>query len=204
MIDGGGTFEERNLCAMAMVEVGSDCPLMNIDEPIHEVNIQYYDGVCHVEALVGENCATTIFAEHDMGPQCIGPVFQDSKCYPRVKTVEDGALAVRLVLPDREVLTSLVDSIRQRDLDISIVQLAHLDADAVGKQSVVCDLSILTEKERAALELAVEQGYFQTPHTLKLEDLAEEFEISDSAFSYRLRSAQAKIINSLFSCCDRK
>ena len=200
-IDGGGTFERRDLCAMAKVEVGDECPLMNIDEPIHEVNIQYRDGVCHVEALVGQDCATTVFAEHDMGPNCIGPVFQAAKCYPRVKTVEDDSLSVRLVLPDREVLTSIVDSIRQRDLDISIVQLADLNADAVGKQSVVCDLSILTGKERAALELAVERGYFQTPHTLKLEDLAKEFEITDSAFSYRLRSAQAKIINSLFSCC---
>lgn len=56
------------------------------------------------------------------------------------------------------------------------------------------DRAGLTAKQREAVELAYRRGYFDTPRTVVLEELAEELGISRQALSSRLRRALNHVV----------
>ncbi|NGM67560.1 transcriptional regulator [Natronolimnobius sp. AArcel1] len=51
----------------------------------------------------------------------------------------------------------------------------------------------LPREQQAALQAAVEHGYYETPRQVELSDLAEKLEIPRSTLSYRLRRAEAAL-----------
>jgi hypothetical protein len=54
----------------------------------------------------------------------------------------------------------------------------------------------LTESQRAALTAALEAGYFDVPRRITLQDLADQFDISDTALSQRLRRGLTTLLTS--------
>jgi Predicted DNA binding protein len=52
----------------------------------------------------------------------------------------------------------------------------------------------LSEKQREAVRLAYQRGYFEVPRKCTKQELADELSISDSAFSQRLRRAVAACV----------
>ncbi|MFB6086640.1 MAG: helix-turn-helix domain-containing protein [Halodesulfurarchaeum sp.] len=61
------------------------------------------------------------------------------------------------------------------------------------------DLEILTEKQREAIELAVESGYYDQPRATTISELAEACNISQSAMSQRLHTAERKLLQRILS-----
>jgi len=53
----------------------------------------------------------------------------------------------------------------------------------------------LTEKQREALQLAFERGYYDSPRTVTLEAVAEELEITPQALASRLRRGTRRLID---------
>lgn len=56
----------------------------------------------------------------------------------------------------------------------------------------------LTNEQREAIVLAIKRGYFATPREVTMEALAEDLDISQQAFSERLRGALEKVLENLF------
>jgi predicted DNA binding protein len=56
----------------------------------------------------------------------------------------------------------------------------------------------LTEPQREALLLAYEQGYYDSPRTTTLADLADQFGISRQAVSNRLKRGTRQLIENAF------
>ncbi|MFC5972044.1 helix-turn-helix domain-containing protein [Halomarina salina] len=54
----------------------------------------------------------------------------------------------------------------------------------------------LTDAQRDALVTALDAGYFAVPRKTTLQELAEQFDISDTAFSQRLRRGLTKLLSS--------
>lgn len=109
--------------------------------------------------------------------------------------IESG-LPVRIVLELRNqddlrmVLRNLNDSeVEARTLDIT---QSTLTTDT----AVTLDLDILTETQRKTLELALTEGYYDRPRKTDLSTLADKLDISKSAVSQRIRSAETKLIRS--------
>jgi predicted DNA binding protein len=80
---------------------------------------------------------------------------------------------------------------------VRLVRLAVVEGPDATEQ-VTFDLSALTPKQRRGLELAVVRGYFDDDRDVRLSELADELEISKSALSQRLRTAQAKLVTDVF------
>ncbi|WP_458189992.1 helix-turn-helix domain-containing protein [Haladaptatus sp. NG-WS-4] len=55
----------------------------------------------------------------------------------------------------------------------------------------VLSLVDLPYEQRKALETAVEQGYYETPHDIKTHELAAHLDIPRSTLQYRLQRAEA-------------
>ena len=71
--------------------------------------------------------------------------------------------------------------------------LAIRDVRALDGETVTVDTSVLTDVQRETLIRAVEAGYYATPRAVSLDSLAQEFDVSKSAVSQRLRKAEATI-----------
>lgn len=105
---------------------------------------------------------------------------------------ETGDLTVVLELPDREALLGLLSTIEASDLPV-VTQDIRRPRESIGETAEV-DLGVLTDKQRQALELALRNGYYERPRDVDLGTLAEQLDISKSAVSQRLRSAERKLI----------
>jgi predicted DNA binding protein len=103
-----------------------------------------------------------------------------------IKTTADGAV-LRLRLPGREALTEYIRLLRDRGFTVELLR-AH-DADDGGGSEY--DLS---EKQAEALQEALGAGYFEVPRETDLERLAAEFDISEQAFSERLRRGVSSVL----------
>lgn len=56
--------------------------------------------------------------------------------------------------------------------------------------------------QRRALREALERGYYRTPRELSLEELAEALSVPRSTLSYRLRRAEAQLVEAYFRTLD--
>lgn len=64
---------------------------------------------------------------------------------------------------------------------------------------VEVDAGPITPKQQEAFELAYRSGYYRRPREADLGDLARELEISRSAVSQRLRTAEARLVTEFLS-----
>jgi hypothetical protein len=76
------------------------------------------------------------------------------------------------------------------DVDLSVTR--------IGRRGLGLRESNVTEEQRHSLARALEAGYFEVPRETTLVELAEEFGVSDSAMSQRLRRG----IRSVLEECD--
>ncbi len=93
---------------------------------------------------------------------------------------------VRLLVPDREALTSSIDWWQANFGSVSVDAL-YSSADDSGGTG-------LTSLQYDALLRALETGYFDVPRRTTLEELADEFDISAQALSVRLRKGTATLV----------
>jgi len=95
----------------------------------------------------------------------------------------------RLRLPDHACLADFYNACRMNDLDVRFNRIyTMVDNQRDGY------LFDLTDPQRAALTRAVEEGYYEIPRRVTLEDLAEELGITRQAASERVRRGAGKIL----------
>lgn len=103
------------------------------------------------------------------------------------RTTESGC-AVRMRFPDRESVAEFKSWFDERDLPFRVTRMFtpiwSSEADGSGP----------SEKQREALVLAWERGYFDVPRDVELSDLAADLGISDTALSQRLRRGMSALV----------
>lgn len=106
----------------------------------------------------------------------------------------ESPLQVVLELEDDDTFRQLMQLVSDASLavDTKEIRAARLSADS----SATVDLSVLTDKQRQTVELALREGYYERPREADLTELAEQLDLSKSAVSQRLRTAERKLIKS--------
>lgn len=165
------------------------CPLVDTDEDVETARIHPLGETCRVDVVPTDGDTP----ERETGTveeECFCRVFAAADCVPTVERVEDGTILLRTYVGDRETVRALVSGLREAVGHVDLDRLAVADVPDGPSGVDVGDVS-LTTKQREALELAVVHGYYDGE--VDLGTLAEELDISKSAFSQRLRGAQAKL-----------
>lgn len=146
---------------------------------------------CHTELeLSGENDRRA-YLTSDVRAKCICPVFEEHDCIPEIREVRSGTLVVSLTVPRREVLREVLADLRTVDATVSVEWLVNGNrSDSVTE----IDASAVTDKQREAMALARERGYYETPRETDLGALADELDVSKSAVSQRLNAAETKLV----------
>lgn len=101
----------------------------------------------------------------------------------------NGTWLFRLRFPDHEQLTQFHNAIIEEDLSIHIEQTYTLtDSSRQGHRFG------LTPDQREALVLALQRGYFATPKTASLDEIADDLDITPQALSNRIRLGTEKVL----------
>ncbi|WP_459820800.1 helix-turn-helix domain-containing protein [Halorubrum luteum] len=101
---------------------------------------------------------------------------------------------------------SVSDPEAARDLLVCLGDNAgiSLSIDCVtqeGSPPCVITVDDLSEQQLETAEVAVERGYYEKPREASLSELAEEFDVSNSAVSQRLSNVERKLVRSLVESC---
>jgi len=196
--DGAGddaSPDRRPLWVVIEIDVGGDCPLTDVDRPIHDVDLQQMGRVCRSQVVTGEeDDVEVLHMEQHMADECVADVFHDHDCVPHVTDVRSDSILVTVHPCDRSMIPELIGGLQDVGYPARVDRIVRIDEEVLGTPPVLCDFSLLTEKQQEALVLAVEQGYYEQPRRATLEDLAEVLDVGKSAVSHRLKAAEAKII----------
>lgn len=98
---------------------------------------------------------------------------------------------IRFPVHDR--LSAFHEDVRERGIPVDVdrtIPLSELEGGAHRFD--------LTSDQREALRLALREGYFATPRTTNLEDLADALDISRQATSRRIRRGNEKVLRRIF------
>jgi len=115
----------------------------------------------------------------------IRPVFVDKKGY---ETWEIAAFE------KKTLMTYIEDLKKQKTMKIKIEKMVSSKIKDIYFPKI---MPLLSEKQKRAFELAVENGYYDFPRSIDLGGLAKIMSVSISTFQEHLRKAEGKIIPSL-------
>lgn len=90
--------------------------------------------------------------------------------------------------PDRERFGEYHSLLADENVEFEL----HRLSDGAAPDREITDP--LTDRQREALEIAYEAGFFDVPRRATLSELAAELEISDQAVSERLRRGQTRLL----------
>ncbi|WP_238479599.1 helix-turn-helix domain-containing protein [Natranaeroarchaeum sulfidigenes] len=175
------------------------CPINDIEGTIEDMRINAIDGCCHCDIRVTDEqgCTAIVQASGTIESDCFCSTFQRHSCVPQICSIDDDLVVARTYVDGRETVSELIRSLGEIADSVSLHRLTVAGED--GRDTVTFDLSKLTSKQREALELAVSRGYYDTDRSVDLATMADELDISKSALSQRLRVAQSKLVEDLFS-----
>lgn len=94
-----------------------------------------------------------------------------------------------ILFPTQEDLTTFHNHCRENDIQYTLGQMRTLTE--AGDEHLE---SVLTERQRDALLLALQRGYFETPRRVTLSELAEEFDISQQSLSDLIRRGNEALL----------
>lgn len=104
----------------------------------------------------------------------------------------------RILLEDDEKVGMLYDTLGGKLRDGLSFRFEHLSDATESPMNPLTSVSLRPE-QRSVLELAAEEGYYETPRETTLDDLAAMLDTPRSTVSYRLRRAEAELVAQFLS-----
>lgn len=194
-------FEHRNLVVTLEITYPPDCILSEVaGETVGNVTSNLVNDTCLCELEIEHEDGSTEYCQEssDVDQECICQVFVSNEHLPKIQSVDSDVMVVRTRLQDRKRLRELVRRLKAVADRVRVIQVIRADGSDDGQgQTVLFDLSTLTKKQRNTLDYAVSRGYYDDPKRINLEALAEKLDISKSTLSYRLKTAEKHLVNSL-------
>jgi predicted DNA binding protein len=152
--------------------------------------------VAHVRAEVAETAAMSIVRNHD--GYVTGPFYTEGGSERWQVGFDDAGRADgALAALDRDHEFEVVER-DERGLD----EVQGLVKNAGAAMTLIEGCQDLSDVERRTLEVAVDDGYFQSPRGATLGSLADEFGVSKPAVSKNLRRGQRKMIRRVVDALD--
>jgi predicted DNA binding protein len=104
----------------------------------------------------------------------------------------------RILMEDDKKVGMLYDTLGSLLQDGLSFHFDHV-GDATGPLLTLFDSVPIRPEQSRVLELAAEKGYYETPRETTLDELAAELDCPRSTVSYRLRKAEAALVESYTS-----
>jgi PAS domain S-box-containing protein len=160
----------------------------------------------HLPALPGVEAATRITAHEGVGlyelrcpPGSLVTRVADAGGRIRRLDAEEGIARPVVEVADRATARALFAGLREWYGDVELVRSRDRDRTPRTRQDFLADLEDrLTERQRTALQTAYLAGYFEWPHAVSGDELAEAMGVSRSTFHQHLRGAQRGLLAGVY------
>ena len=197
--------EDRTLRVVLEIVRGGPCFMDNLEGDIVDVNVRLDDERCQCDVSVRKSTpegtrTTTKYSSNDLCDHCPGTVFSKHGCIPRYRRVGNGWFVMETYVGDTETVSEIVSDVRDVCERVTLRSIVATDGSNVPE---ICDVDVsaLTPKQREAVHLATEAGYYDPDSSVSLEEVGEGLSISKSALSQRLQRAERNIIRQLSDTC---
>ncbi|MFW5919015.1 MAG: helix-turn-helix domain-containing protein [Halanaeroarchaeum sp.] len=195
---------ERDVQVVLEIRPKGSCFMDHLEGDIADIELHFPEGQCHADVTVcdgdGDERNVEIFNHTgDLCVNCPGVIFSEYDAVPRFLNRTNEMFVVQTYLPLDHRLSELVEDLRTVSESVRVLRIIHNREMDVDDQTAEVDLSQMTNKQRQALERAVEMGYYASPPSVSLEELAREFGVSSSAMSQRITRAEKHVMEQLFS-----
>jgi len=137
----------------------------------------------------------TKYHTNEVCDHCPTAVFSAHGCIPHFLREGDRSFFIKTFLPSSAVVSNLVSDLSDIGSTVRLVSMTHTGSgEELAEEIYEVDVSVLTPKQRAALQLAIDEGYYESGEEPSMASLAEQFDISTSAFSQRLSRAEQNVM----------
>lgn len=200
---GTQSIEQRDVQIVYEITPGERCILTNRSEhlEIKDARIQYaadeVDCEMTIEAKDVRDGRYMITHNRCEGDVCPGHVFADFDAIPTIHAVTDDGFVIEVYLDDRDAIGPLTSALRDCSEEVLVHRIKQNSEGRLPEELNEVDLSVLTSKQREALESAIAADYYDTDADVTLAELAAPMDISRQAFSQRLAAAEQKVMSQL-------
>jgi PAS domain S-box-containing protein len=109
---------------------------------------------------------------------------------------QDRSLTLTVTVADRSTGRALLDGLKSVSASVRVGRIRERDTPPATRRGFVADVEeVLTEKQRTALQLAHVGGFFEWPHGISGDELADAMGVSRSTFHQHLRAAEKKLVS---------
>lgn len=190
--------DSRELCAKLSIRLPEDhpCPLNDTCPCVTEIEKESLNGECHLITKASPTKAdddVVRYVKTEVEESCFCNAFAEDDSIAVISDRTEDELLVETYPPDRLALIDLVQEISEF-ADVEVKQLSLVSGENKLHEIETVNVSQLTGLERETVEWAIEQGYYERPRAIGLDEIAAEFGVSKSSISQRLRSAERKLV----------
>lgn len=198
---------DRSLTARLCVEVSSEAACAILDsgprgDDIHRNDVRPEGETtpgCRAEVKVSDDGEyRRRFVASTVTDYCVCPVFSETDCVVDIRSFRADCLFVAVTVPNRQILRDIIEGLRARGAVVTLESILPLKDRTDGTRTLELDADLVTEKQREAIEAAIESGYYDSPRRADLAELAEHIGVSQSAVSQRLNSAESTLVRALY------
>lgn len=163
----------------------SDCPGDDATAALRaDATVRAARQVCDVDDRTLHRVETRSFPSE---LPLVFPTLRAHDATPIGATRNADGLHVRARFPDRSALDAFLGAASEVARRADVQRLYAEDGDPAASHG-------LTDRQREALELAYERGYYATPSEVTLDALADEFGVTPQTLSRHLRVAVEKVV----------
>jgi PAS domain S-box-containing protein len=109
---------------------------------------------------------------------------------------QERSLTLTVTVADRSTGRALLDDLEDVSSSVRVARIRERDAPPATHRGFVARVEDdLTEKQRTALQLAHVGGFFEWPHGISGDELADAMGVSRSTFHQHLRAAEKKLVS---------
>ncbi|MFO7834762.1 MAG: helix-turn-helix domain-containing protein [Halohasta sp.] len=209
--------QDRDLRVVLEIERGGPCFIDNLDGNVLDLDVRVTGETCHTEVTVSESCGdgsraidssqaniddspdaertVTKYHTDEVCSHCPTSVFAAYGCIPHFIREEGQSFFIKTFLPNSAMVSELVSDLTEIGSTVRLVSMTHTGSgEQLSEEIYEVDVSVLTPKQREALQLAIDEDYYATGEKPSMESLADQLDISTSAFSQRLARAEQNVM----------
>lgn len=194
------TDDDRMLRVVIRIEPEGNCPMLQFDVQPEHIEAQLAGDTCLCEAIVKRSETIIEHTEQTIEDDCACGVFHEHACIADITSVDEQGLTITTHVPERSDVGEIISDLQDVGNTVELKEITSNYDGELTEQVERVDLSSLTEKQRSAVKLAIEEGYYKRPRETTLETMAAELDISQQALSQRLGAVEEKLIGQLFKC----
>ena len=182
--------EERPVKITFRIEPPAQCPVAQTETPAGNLWVDVGDERLRCDLATGEETAAVEHYERPRAASCPCVIFREHDAVPHLRAAGDEIICT-VYLASSRTGRELIESLSGQAVEVT--DFSGPDAEP-ETATVTLDRAALTDKQRQAVELAAERGYYEVPAEAAIEDLAAELDLSPSAFGKRLKRAERTVV----------